>query len=49
MTTLSKNHWFFGWQLQREISEHVTLGGEIFHSTEQVTDQGYSTGFNLGG
>lgn len=45
----AKNHWFFGWQLQKEISEHVTLGGEIFHSTEQISGQGSSTGFNLGG
>lgn len=44
-----KNHWFTGWQVQKEISEHVTLGGEIFHSTEQVAGQGASTGFNLGG
>ncbi|HCN89771.1 MAG TPA: hypothetical protein DIT28_11440, partial [Oxalobacteraceae bacterium] len=28
---------------------HLTLGGEIFHSTEQVAGQGSSTGFNLGG
>lgn len=45
----TKNHWFFGWQLQRELSEHLTLGGEIFHSTEQVAGEGSSTGFNLGG
>jgi hypothetical protein len=45
----AKNHWFFGWQLQKEISEHLTLGGEVYHSTEQVTGVGESTGFNLGG
>jgi Putative MetA-pathway of phenol degradation len=45
----SKNHWFFGWQLQKDISEHITLGGEIFYSTEQVPGQGSSSGFNLGG
>lgn len=45
----TKNHWFFGWQLQKDISEHLTLGGEIFHSTEQAPGQGSSTGFNLGG
>lgn len=45
----SKNHWFFGWQLQKDISEHLTLGGELFHSTEQAPDEGSSTGFNLGG
>ena len=47
--TDGKNHWFFGWQLQREITEHLTLGGEIFHNTEQVPGEGSSTGFNLGG
>ena len=45
----AKNHWFFGWQLQRDLSDHLTLGGEIFHSTEQAQGQGSSTGFNLGG
>ncbi len=43
------NHWLFGWQLQREISEHLSLGGELFHSTEQVPGAGASNGFNLGG
>jgi hypothetical protein len=45
----SKNHWFFGWQLQKDLSEHLTLGGEVYYSTEQVSGQGSSTGFNLGG
>jgi len=45
----AKNHWFFGWQLQKEISEHVTLGGEIYHSTEAAPGEGSSSGFNLGG
>lgn len=45
----ARNHWFFGWQLQKDISEHLTLGGEIFHNTEQAIGQGSSTGFNLGG
>ncbi|HUX64063.1 transporter [Sulfuricella sp.] len=45
----TKNYWFFGWQVQKELSEHLTLGGEIFHNTEQVAGQGSSTGFNLGG
>jgi Domain of Unknown Function (DUF1259) len=46
--TGAKNHWFFGWQVQDDISEHLTLGGEIFHSTEQAPGEGSSTGFNLG-
>jgi len=45
----AKNHWFYGWQLQKDLTEHLTLGGEIFHSTEAVSGEGSSTGFNLGG
>ncbi len=44
-----RNHWFAGWQLQKDISERLTLGGEVYHSTEQVTGDGSSTGFNFGG
>jgi len=47
--TDAKDHWFFGWQLQKDISAHLTLGGEIFHSTEQAPGMGASSGFNLGG
>lgn len=48
-STNAKNHWFIGWQVQKEISEHLTLGGELFHSTEAVVGEGSSSGFNLGG
>jgi hypothetical protein len=44
----AKNHWFLGWQLQKDISEHLTLGGEIFYSTEEAAGEGNSAGFNLG-
>jgi hypothetical protein len=45
----NSNYWFLGWQMQYEFSEHVTLGGEVFHTTRQVVGQGASTGFNVGG
>lgn len=45
----AKNHWFYGWQVQKDLTEHLTLGGELFHSTEAVAGEGSSTGFNLGG
>lgn len=45
----AKNNWFFGWQLQREISDQWTLGAEIFHRTEQAAGEGGSSGFNIGG
>jgi hypothetical protein len=43
------NHWYFGWELQRKISERITIGGEIFHETEQLPADTSSTGFSLGG
>ena len=47
--TGNRDYWFFGWQGQYQFSEHVTLGAEVFHTTEQVVGQGASTGFNVGG
>jgi hypothetical protein len=45
----NKNYWFFGWELQREISKMLSLGGEIFHQTPSEDHGDSSTGFNLGG
>jgi len=45
----AKNHWFFGWLLEKQITEHLALGGEVFHESEESSDEGSSTGFNLGG
>lgn len=45
----NRNYWFFGWLLQRKITENVTLGGELFHQTSPTVDGNASTGFNLGG
>jgi hypothetical protein len=45
----AKNHWFFGWALLRRVSTRWSVGGEIFHSTEDVPGGGSSTGFNIGG
>ncbi len=44
-----QNYWFAGWQIQKELSERLTLGAEVFHRTEQLAGQGASSGFNLGG
>jgi hypothetical protein len=27
----NRNYWFFGWQLQRQVTDHLALGAEIFH------------------
>lgn len=44
-----RNHWFYGWQLQKEVTEQLVLGGELFHRTEDVYAEGSSTGYNVGG
>ena len=49
----NKDNWFFGWLLQRKVTDKLTLGGELFHQTAETIittpyDKG-STGFNLGG
>jgi hypothetical protein len=44
----SRNSWFIGWEVQRELSEVLTLGAEVFHRTELVDGAGSSDGFNVG-
>ena len=45
----NKNFWFFGWQVQRKITDQLTLGVEVFHQTADTVGGRDSTGFNLGG
>lgn len=45
----AKNSWFFGWLLQKQVTKHLNIGGEIFYKSEKSPDEGTSTGFNLGG
>lgn len=45
----NKNYWFVGWLVQRQVTEHLALGGEIFHQTADTSGGKDSTGFNLGG
>jgi hypothetical protein len=42
------NYSFTGVQIQNAVSDHWTLGAEVFHSGEMSSGQGSSTGFNLG-
>jgi hypothetical protein len=44
----AKNSWFVGWEVQRELSDTLTIGAELFHRTGQLRGQGNSAGFNLG-
>ncbi len=42
-------HWFMGWEIQCDLSEALTLGGEVVHSTAPAPDEQSATGFTLGG
>lgn len=45
----NRNWTFVGWLLQRDFGEHVTLGGEAFHTTASTLEGRASNGFDLGG
>jgi hypothetical protein len=46
--TGNKNWWFGGWEVQREISEVLTLGGELVYRTADTDDGDNSFAFNVG-
>jgi hypothetical protein len=43
-----KDYWFFGWLLQRKVTDKLSIGGEIFYQTADTVDGVDSTGFNIG-
>lgn len=45
----NRNYWFTGWLLQRQVTDKLALGGEIFHQTSSMLGRNASMGFNLGG
>jgi hypothetical protein len=45
----NKNWVFLGWELQRDISDKLTIGGEVFYQTSDKSGVSASEGFNLGG
>jgi hypothetical protein len=45
----NRNYWYVGWLLQRQVTEKLALGGEVFHTTSTMVGRGGLTGFNLGG
>jgi len=45
----NQNYWFAGWLLQRQVTDKLALGGEVFHQTSSMIGGKDSTGFNLGG
>jgi hypothetical protein len=44
-----QDYWFFGWVLQRRITDKLTFGGEMFHQTPNKSGGRTSTGFKLCG
>jgi hypothetical protein len=46
--TGDKDYWFFGWLLQKKITDKLVIGGELFHQTADMIGGEDSTGFNLG-
>lgn len=47
--TGNKDYWFVGWLLQRQVTDNLTLGGEVFHQTKDTVGGMDTTGFNVGG
>jgi hypothetical protein len=45
----NRNWTFWGWELQRDISDKLMVGGELFYRTPDSVDAAHSNGFNLGG
>ncbi len=44
----NKDYWFAGWLVQRQVTDALALGGELFHQTADTEGGSDSTGFNLG-
>jgi hypothetical protein len=44
----NRNFWYYGWALQYQVAENLSLGGEIFHQTADTVDGKAQTGFDLG-
>ncbi len=45
----NRNYWFAGWLLQRQVTDQLALGGEVFHQTADTIGGRATTGFNAGG
>ncbi len=43
------SHWYFGWALMNDVTGSLSIGGEVYHATDQKPFENSSNGFNLGG
>lgn len=46
--TDDRDYWYFGWLLQRKVTDRLAIGGELFHQTATTVGGKDSTGFNIG-
>jgi len=46
--TGNRSFWYFGWLVQRRLSELATLGAELYYTTPDQTDGGRNLRFNAG-
>ena len=44
----NRSYWFFGWQLQRQVTDRLMLGGELFYQTPSIANEPGAVGFPLG-
>jgi hypothetical protein len=44
----NRDVWYLGWAIQRQVTDKLTVGGEIFHQTPDTVDGKDQTGFDLG-
>ncbi len=45
----NRNYGFSGVELQRQVTDKLMLGGEVFYQLSSMVGRGGSAGFNLGG
>jgi hypothetical protein len=45
----SNDFWFFGWEIQRDLSEKLTLGAELFGTTGSFESASAEIGLTIGG
>ena len=45
----NRDYWFTGWLLQRQVTQKLALGAEVFHQTSSMVGEDGLTGFSIGG
>lgn len=44
----NRNFWYFGWAVQCQVSDNLSIGAEVFHQTADTTAGQAQTGFDIG-